>query len=143
MANFGAALRELRQERSRAEREVERLNEAISVLEGLGGRNHVGRPARGGRTARMGRPRRRMSAAGRRKIAAAQRARWAKLRARNVARSKARQAMNGRGGPRRLNAAARNRIAAAQRARWAKLKAKNKAAARTPKKPVQKAQAAA
>jgi len=133
MANLSRALNELRQERSRAEREVERLDNAISVLRGLVGRNHFGSPARGGRTARMGRPRRRMSAAGRRKIAAAQRARWAKLRERRVQRGK-----------RTVYAAARNRMAAAQRARWARLKAqKKKAAGRTAKKPVQKAQAAA
>jgi len=132
MANLSRALNELRQERSRAEREVERLDSAISVLQGLVGGNHLGRPARGGRTARMGRPRRRMSAAGRRKIAAAQRARWAKLRARSLQRAK-----------RTVSAEARNRMAAAQRARWAKLKASKKAAARAPRKSVQKAQAAA
>jgi len=132
MANLSRALQDLRQERSRAEREVERLDNAISVLQGLVGGNHLGRPARGGRTARMGRPRRRMSAAGRRKIAAAQRARWAKLRARSLQRAK-----------RTVSAEARNRMAAAQRARWAKLKASKKAAARAPRKPVQKAQAAA
>ena len=132
MANLSRALNELRQERSRAKREVARLDEVISVLRGLVGGNHPGRPARGGRTARMGRPRRRMSAAGRRKIAAAQRARWAKARASRVQR-----------GRRHLSAAARNRIARAQRIRWAKLKASKKAAARTSKKPVQKAQAAA
>jgi hypothetical protein len=134
MANLNRALQELRQERNRAEREVERLDEAISVLDGLTGRNHAGRPARLGRTARMGRPRRRMSAAGRRKIAAAQRARWAKLKARRAQRAK-----------RTVSAAARNRMAAAQRARWAKLKAekKQKAAARVAKRPVQKTQAKA
>ena len=132
MSNFGRALQELRQERNRAEREVERLDQAISVLQGLTGRNGIERPARGGRTARMGRPRRKMSAAGRRKIAAAQRARWAKLRQRRVQRGK-----------RTVSAAARNRMAAAQRARWAKLKAQKKAGPRVIKKPVQKAQAAA
>src|SRR6185437_14135342 len=134
MANLSRALNELRQESSRAEREVERLDNAISVLQGLVGGNHLGRPARSGRTARMGRPRRRMSAAGRRKIASAQRARWAKLRARRSQRA-----------TRTFSAAARNRMAAAQRARWAKLKAEKnkKAARRTPKKPVQKVQATA
>jgi hypothetical protein len=132
MANLSRALNELRQERSRAEREVERLDEAISVLRGLVGGNHLGRPARGGRTARMGRPRRKMSAAGRRKIATAQRARWAKLRARSSKRAQ-----------RTVSGAARNRMAAAQRARWAKLKASKKAAARMARKPVEKSQAAA
>jgi|SRR6185437_6762950 hypothetical protein len=133
MANLSRALNELRQERSRAEREVERLDNAISVLQGLVGGNHLGSPARSGHTARMGRPRRRMSAAGRRKIAAAQRARWAKLRARRSQRA-----------TRTFSAAARNRMAAAQRARWAKLKGqKQKPAARGATKPVAKAQAAA
>jgi len=134
MANLNRALQELRQERDRAEREVERLDEAISVVQGLVGRNHFGRTARAGRTARMGRPRRKMSAAGRRKIAVAQRARWAKLKQRRSQRAK-----------RTVSAAARNRMAAAQRARWAKLKAekKQKAAARVAKKPVQKVQPAA
>ena len=136
MANFGRALQELRQERSRAEREVERLDEAISVLEGLGRHNDAGRPRRGGHTARMG-PRRRMSAAGRRRIAAAQRARWAKQRAAK------RGGIQARKGPRHMSAAARNRIARAQRIRWARLKAQKKAAARAPKKPAQKAQAKA
>lgn len=132
MDNFGRALQELRQERNRAEREVERLDEAISVLEGSTERNSAGRPARRGRRARMGQPRRRMSAAGRRRIAAAQRARWARIKARKSARAK-----------RTVSAAARNRIARAQRIRWAKLKAEKKAAARAPKKPVQKVQAKA
>ena len=139
MANLNRALQDLRQERSRAGREVERLDEAISVLEGLTGRNHAGRSRRGGRTARMGRPRRRMSAAGRRKIAAAQRARWAKQR--NAKRGGA----QARKSPRHMSVAARNRIARAQRIRWAKLKAakKQKPAANGAKKPVQKAQAKA
>ena len=130
MANLNRALNELRQERNRAEREVERLDEAISVLQDLVGRNHLGRNARPGRTARMGRPHRKMSAAGRRKIAAAQRARWAKLKSKRLQRGK-----------RHMSAAARNRIARAQRIRWVQLK--KKAAARTAKKPFQKVQPAA
>ena len=130
MANLNRALNELRQERNRAEREVERLDEAISVLQGLVGRNHLGRNALPGRTARMGRPHRKMSAAGRHKIAAAQRARWAKLKSKRLQRGK-----------RHMSAAARNRIARAQRIRWVQLK--KKAAARTAKKPFQKVQPAA
>src|SRR5579863_5359638 len=130
MANLARTLKDLRQERDRAQREVERLDEAISVLQGLLGRNHLGRPARLGRRARMGRPRRKMSAAGRRKIAAAQRARWAKLKSKRLQRGK-----------RQMSAAARNRIARAQPIRWAQLKGKKKAAARAAKKPTQKVQA--
>ena len=134
MSNLNRALQELRQERVRAEREVERLGEAISVLEGLVGRSHLGKPARSGRTTRMGRPRRRMSAAGRRKIAAAQRARWAKVKQGRSQSAK-----------RTVSAAARNRMAAAQRARWANLRAekKQKVAGRTLKKQAQKVQATA
>ena len=130
MANLNRALNELRQERNRAEREVERLDEAISVVQGLVGRNHLGGNARPGRTARMGRPHRKMSAAGRRKLAAAQRARWAKLKSKRLQRGK-----------RHMSAAARNRIARAQRIRWSQLK--KKAAARAAKKPAAKVQAAA
>jgi len=133
MANLARTLKDLRQERSLVQQEVERMDEAVFVLEGLVGRNHPGRPARRGRTARMGRPRRKMSAAGRRRIAAAQRARWAKLKQTRLQRAK-----------RKMSASARKRIAAAQRARWAKLEAeKKKAARRTPKKPVQRVQATA
>jgi hypothetical protein len=64
-----------------------------------------------------------MSAAGRARIAAAQRARWAKVKEKNnkvnvVTMPKKRT----------MSAAARRKIAAAQRARWAKTKAAKKAA---------------
>jgi len=137
MANFGRALQELRQERSRIEREVERLDNAISVLEGVVRRTHPGGEAGRGLTARLGRPRRRMSAAGRRRIAAAQRARWANQRTTEGGGTQATKK------PRRMSAAARKTIARAQRIRWAKLKAQRRAAAREPKKPVQKSQAKA
>jgi hypothetical protein len=62
------------------------------------------------------RPRRQMSAAARGRIAAAQRARWAKHR-------KAKPAASASAGKRKMSAAARARIAAAQRRRWAAIKA--------------------
>ncbi|SRR5579872_7015495 len=120
MANLNRALQELRQERNRAEREVERLDEAISVVQGLVGGNHLGRTTRPGRTTHIGRSRRKISAAGRRKIAAAQRARWAKLKSKRLQRGK-----------RHMSAFARNRIAHAQRIRWAQLKNKTLARAAT------------
>jgi|SRR5579859_4772085 len=64
---------------------------------------------------------RKLSAAGRARISAAQRARWSKVKATsrgNVAMPKKRT----------LSAAARKKIAAAQRARWAKVKAAKKSA---------------
>jgi hypothetical protein len=77
MANFVRVLRNLRHERNHAQRELDRLDQAISVLEGLSGRDHIGRPRGPGR---LRQARRRLSAAARARIAAAQRARWAKLK---------------------------------------------------------------
>jgi hypothetical protein len=74
MANVAATVKALEKERSRMMGQVARLDEAISALRGLrGGRGSVGRGA--------GRGSRHMSASARRRIAAAQKARWAKWRA--------------------------------------------------------------
>ena len=101
MANIASIVKELRQERSR-------LDEAIKALAGLATSNNAGRGTR----------RRNISAAGRRRISLAQKARWAK--ARGTAKPRL---------VRTMSQAARNRIAAAQRARWAKVRAQeNKAA---------------
>ncbi len=106
MANFAEVLKELWQERSR-------LDQAIRAIEELVGYNRTGGiPARGNR------PKRTVSAASRRKMAAAQRARWARV--------------TGTAGPtpvRTMSQAARKRIAAAQRVRWAKVRAVQKKAA--------------
>jgi hypothetical protein len=59
---------------------------------------------------------RKLSAAGRRNIAAAQRARWAKLKG-------GKQNIVAMPKKRTMSAAARKKIAAAQRARWARVKA--------------------
>jgi hypothetical protein len=107
MADFARVLTELQQERSR-------LDQAIQAIGKLVGRNNTKTTETKGN-----RPRRKLSAAGRRRIAAAQRARWAKLRSQNSAKGQIR-AMNT--GKRTMSAAARSKIAAAQRARWAKLK---------------------
>ena len=61
-----------------------------------------------------------MSAAGRARIAAAQRARWAKFH------SSGKSEKNGARPKRKFSAAARAKIAAAARARWAKAKAAGK-----------------
>jgi hypothetical protein len=66
MADLGSILHQLKQER-------DRLTSAIEALEGVA---HSGHAAGGGR----GRRRRKMSAAARARIAAAQRARWAKVK---------------------------------------------------------------
>jgi hypothetical protein len=64
-----------------------------------------------------------MSAAGRARIAAAQKARWAKLKGGNGDLMAAKPAMK----KRTMSAAGRARIVAAQKARWAKIKAAKKA----------------
>jgi hypothetical protein len=91
------------------EAERDRLDSALQALRGIG---HVS--GRGG-----GRKGRTMSAAGRRRIAAAQRARWAKVRGQLKVVPIAHAS---KAGKRTMSAAARRRIAAAQRARWAKIR---------------------
>ena len=79
MSNLAKAVQQLHKERDQARRRVEQLDEALKALGGLGGlRGGVGSV---GRTQTMGKKRRTMSAAARRRIAAAQRARWAKWKA--------------------------------------------------------------
>ena len=104
MANLAGVLKELEQERSR-------LEQAIQIVGEL-----VGRSGTRGQ-ARAQRPKRTLSAAARRKISLAQKARWAKTR--RVASTPVRT----------MSRAARNKIAAAQRARWAKSRAQQKKAA--------------
>jgi hypothetical protein len=102
MANLGNALQELREERSGTQLRLEKLDQAISAIESLNG---TGVPQNTRQTKRI------ISAASRRKMARAQKARWAKVKG-HAAKPK-----------RTISAAGRKRIAAAQRARWAKLKA--------------------
>jgi hypothetical protein len=75
MTNIGKALARLREERRDAQNQVQKLGEAISVLErltrGSGITMSAGTPHRAKRV---------LSAAGRRRISLAQKARWAKLR---------------------------------------------------------------
>jgi capsid protein len=79
MANLAETLRDLVRERSRMAGQVRKLDKAIGVLRQLtkGNSGSVGRQPR--------RKRRAMSAAARKKIAAAQRARWAKWKAKKAA----------------------------------------------------------
>jgi len=64
-----------------------------------------------------------MSAAGRERIAAAQRARWAKVKGTNGAKAANKANVVAIAKKRTISAAGRKKIAAAQRARWAKVKA--------------------
>jgi len=119
MSNLNSALQQLRNERKQAQAQVEKLDQAISVIEGLSGRNTRG--------AHNGRTRRSLSAAARKRISEAQRARWAQRKKQaGTASSTGPRAVSNR---RPLSASARRRIAAAQKARWAKFRSQQKAAA--------------
>ena len=102
MANLSGVVQLLKKEHGRLTKELQGITAALAAF-----------GATYGRSTGPGR----MSAAARARIAAAQRARWAKVRAGNkgnvVAMPKKRT----------MSAAARKRIAAAQKARWAKVKA--------------------
>jgi hypothetical protein len=74
MLKLSGLVAELRTERDRAQKEVEQLNAALAALGSLG---HAGARSPRGRAAKKRRP---MSAAARKRIAAAQRSRWAKWR---------------------------------------------------------------
>lgn len=104
MTHLGGVVRMLKQEHDRLTKQVEGISAALAAF-GAVYINGVG-------------TRRKLSAAGRARIAAAQRARWAKLKGQSgktkVAAPKKRM----------MSAAARKKIAAAQRARWAKVKAR-------------------
>jgi len=105
MPNLGTVVSQLRSQKSNLENQLERVNQALEALRSLNGR-----PGRKSGT-------RTISAAGRRRIAAAQRARWARVRGTAPKRARV------------MSISARRRIAAAQRARWAAWKKQQKKAA--------------
>src|SRR5205807_1607795 len=110
--NLAGVVQQLRKERDQAARTVQQLDAALAALNG----DSYGR--------RTG-TRRNISAAGRARIAAAQRARWAKVRGTG----KQKQNVVSMLKRKRMSAAARRKIASAQRARWAKVKAAQKKSA--------------
>ena len=105
MSNLTAVVRLLKKEQDRLTSELRGIGAALGAF---------------GHTYAKGTGTRKLSAAARARIAAAQRARWAKFRG-------AAKASPVRG-KRTLSAAARRKIAAAQRARWARVKAGKKSA---------------
>jgi hypothetical protein len=105
MANLAEVLKELQSER-------DRLNQAISALQPLVSMN--GQPQ--AKTGMVG-ARRGLSVGARRRIAAAQRARWARVKAGKSEASSAKPRF------RVVSIAARRKMAAAQKARWAKIRA--------------------
>ena len=109
MANLSGIVKQLSKERNRLHKQLSGLNAALEAFARVYGSNS-------GIT-----PRRKMSANGRKRIAAAQRARWAKVKGQQkvvpIAKPK-----------RTMSASARRKIAVAQRARWAKVKRQKNAA---------------
>jgi hypothetical protein len=108
MTNLDGLVQMLKNEHARLTKQVDGISAALAAF--------------GATYANGTRTRPKISAAGKARIAAAQRARWAKVKAKNgknvVTLPKKRT----------MSAAARRKIAAAQRARWAKVKAAKKSA---------------
>jgi hypothetical protein len=100
----------LKKERQRVEKQLSGLDAALRAFAGV----YSG----GSKT----KPRHKMSTKGRARIAAAQRARWAKVKGQQKVVAIAKP------GKRTMSASARRKIAAAQRGRWAKVKQAKKTA---------------
>ena len=109
MTNLSGVVRILKKEHNRLTKEVSAIAAALSAFGTTYARQNG---TRGG-----------ISAAGRARIAAAQKARWAKVKAKS-------RKPNVISMPKKriLSAAARRKVAAAQRARWAKVRAAKKSA---------------
>lgn len=118
MANLDNALQQLRAERKRTQLQVEKFDQAISVIESLNG---------SGASRKSAQPTRIVSAASRRRMAAAQKARWARLR--KPPQSVTAGSASAEAPQKNLSLAARRKVAAAQRARWAKVRVRQKKAA--------------
>jgi hypothetical protein len=102
---------------------IDVLNDELAGI--LSGAQTASGPIAPGNRAGLGR--RKMSAAGRARIGAAARARWARIHAEQAGGAKGTSA-NANGSPdakpkRTMSASARKKIAAAARARWARVKA--------------------
>ena len=109
MANLSGIVKQLKKERDRVQQQLSGMNAALEAFAGVyRGNNGI-------------KPRRKMSAKGRARIAAAQRARWAKVKGK-------RKVVPITKPKRTMSVSARRKIAAAQRARWAKVKREKKAA---------------
>jgi hypothetical protein len=119
MSNLESALKELREKRSKARIEIETLDQIISGIESLNGTAVLHKPSQ---------PIRIISAASRRKMALAQRKRWASVRKQSQPALEVAKATSATPAKRTMSASSRRKIAAALRARWAKIRAAKKAA---------------
>ncbi len=102
-----SVISELQKERNRLEDELHRVTIALTAFGNVYMQGSRAKAA--GATRKKGT----ISVAGRKRIAAAQRARWAKIKGKKVVSISSRKG-------RTMSPAARKRIAAAQKARWAK-----------------------
>src|ERR1700675_50554 len=120
MASLENALQQLHADLREAQLHVEKLDQAISVIESLNGTE----PSRN-----SNQPKRIISAASRRKMAKAQKARWERAREKSNSLTGATKTTASANGRRTMSAPARSKIAAARRARWAKARAEQRKAA--------------
>jgi hypothetical protein len=120
MSNLENALKELREKRSKAQVEIEKLDQIISGIESLNGSVALHKPSQ---------PSRVISLASRRKMALAQKARWASLRKKSEPIAVVAKTTGSAPAKRKISAAGRKRIAEATRARWAAFRAAKKKAA--------------
>jgi len=118
MSNLQNALRELREKRKTAKIEIEKLDEIISGIESLNGTA----------VQESNRPTRIISAASRRKMALARKARWASIRKQSQPILVGKTTVSAPTKP-TMSASARRKIAAAQKVRSAKVRAQEKKAA--------------
>ena len=102
--------------------ERDRLDQAIAALEGVSSSNRRGRPTKGAST--IGRRRRHMSAAARKRISAAMKQRWAQRKRKSA--PKQAKPVSKKAVRRPMSPAARKKLSALMKARWA---AKKKASA--------------
>jgi hypothetical protein len=77
MTSLATVVQQLRKERDQTQKKIEQLDQALKALTGVGGLSTT----TGRRRINVSRKRRTMSVAARKRIAAAQRARWAKWKA--------------------------------------------------------------
>jgi hypothetical protein len=108
LANLSGIVKQLKKERDRLHQQLSGLNAALEAFAG------VYRSTNGTKR------RREISAKGRARIAAAQRARWARVKGQKVVPIQSAK--------RTMSASVRRKIAAAQRARWAKVRRQKKTA---------------
>jgi hypothetical protein len=126
MIALTAILKDLRAERGTLQTQLRQLDRAVAVLQGLV------RPNSSRRSQRAVTTRRPFSLAARHRMAAAQKARWAKWKSEHTRSASGKNVQPTRRVAKpvqaaarpRLSAGARKRIAAAQRARWASWRAK-------------------